>query len=121
MWLPQPQEQGPGACCGAYLHKGFWIRAKFVPSSSQASDPYWRLFLPGGLPRSLSGRYLALQRSRKLQQLLLEQQNARATFLDAATDASGATGRSCDAYGRCYCRFQSHYPQSKSSRRLLSF
>ena len=44
-----------------------------------------------------------LQRFRTLQLLLPEQQNAPVTLLDAATAASGATERSCDASGRCNC------------------
>ena len=60
---------------------------------------------PGHCNCCFYGHRTFRQRSRALQLLRLRPQNAPATLLDAATAASEATERSCNARGRCNCCF----------------
>ena len=68
------------------------------------------------------GHATLLQRSRTLQLLLLGPRSAPATLLGAATAASGATQRSCNAAGRCNCYFwgsRSRATAAKTRNKLL--
>ena len=69
---------------------------------------------PFGGPRC----YWPLQRSQTLQLLLPGPRNAAATLPDAATAASKAAERSCNAPRRCNCCFRGHATLLQRSQTL---
>ena len=93
----------------------FWRdlwRPNYIPGTQRSCNA------PGRCNCGFQSHATLQQRSWALQRLLPEPICAPATLLDAATAASRATHRSCNAPGRCNCCFQGHAALQQRSQTL---